>query len=358
MFKIILSLLLVSLSLNASEESMLTPREHDYKLAKYTFKNGDTLENINLHYSTVGTPQKDEQGNITNAVLMLHWTGADGKSLQTDEFKEALYNSKKPLDASKYFLIFPDCIGHGLSSKPSRGLKMNFPQYTYADAIDLQYKLITEELKISHLKMIIGTSMGGMQAWLWGVTYPNFMDGIMPIVSLPTKITGRNLLWRQALIASITEDPAWREGNYEKPPQGLISGWHFARMILDGVPHLSSIIQDIPSATNFLKESSDAASKMDANDLIYVLRASKDYNPQPDLQKIQAKVFALDFSDDQLDPVVLDTLNTLIQDVKRGKATIQPGTKESFGHLTMAHPKIWADQVTNFIFYLDANTEF
>ena len=331
----------------------LSQKEHVYTLPSYTFRNGEKLTNTKLHYATLGTPQKDATGRITNAILILHWTGADGAHMLTDEFKSTLYASGKPFDANKYYLIFPDSIGHGQSSKPSDGLKAHFPSYVYLDMVDLQYKLVTEALGIAHLKYILGTSMGGMHTWLWSILHPTFMDGIMPIVCLPEKVKGRNLLWRQLVVKAIRNDPSWQNGQYAKQPYGLLASWPFARMLLDGVPHMQSIVFDEDSAAAFIDKSLDETKTKDANDLIYVLEASKDYNPEPSLDKIQAKVFALDFTDDQFDPIELHTLNRLIKQVKNSRVVIQQGTDQSFGHLTMAHPHLWSQQVLEFIRFVE-----
>lgn len=331
----------------------LMPKESALTISEYTFQNGQKLPNLKLHYSTLGTPQKDASGQINNAVLILHWTGGSSADMLTTVFKEELYAPGKPLDATKYFLIFPDSIGHGQSSKPSDGLKMKFPSYGYHDMVKLQHLLVTKELKISRLKIILGTSMGGMQTWLLSILYPEFMDGAMPIVSLPKKIEGRNLLWRQMVIQAIKNDPSWKAGDYTEPPTGLLATFPFARMLLDGVPHLQKIVPDTLKALEFIHEANETAKHIDANDFIYALNASADYNPEPDLDKIQTKVFALDFTDDQLDPIELNTLETLIKRVKNGQAVIQKGSSDTFGHLTMAHPNLWWTQVEKFMKMLD-----
>jgi homoserine O-acetyltransferase len=331
----------------------LIQKEHTYVLPSYTFRNGDKLDNVSLHYATLGTARKDEKGRITNAILILHWTGADGAHMLSDEFKSSLYASERPFDANNYFLIFPDSIGHGQSSKPSNSLKTHFPRYGYLDMVNLQYKLVTEALGISHLKYILGTSMGGMHAWLWSILHPTFMDGVMPIVCLPEKVKGRNLLWRQLVVRAIRSDPEWQNGEYSKQPYGLAASWPFARMLLDGVPHMQNIVSDVNSAGKFIDTAINEAKTKDANDLIYILEASTDYDPESELESIQTKIFALDFTDDQLDPIELNTLNRLIKQVKKGRTVIQQGTNQSYGHLTMAHPHLWSQQVSDFIRFVE-----
>ncbi len=284
---------------------------------------------------------------------MLHWTAASGRAFLSENFMSSLYALGKPLDATKYFIVIPDNIGHGHSSKPSDGLRMQFPQYGYLDMVDLQHKLITEKLGLKHLKMIIGTCMGGMHTWLWTELFPNFMDGAMPIVSQPTAVKGRNLLWRRAIIQAIKNDPEWKNGAYTQQPQGFLSIWPFARILLDGVPRLHEQIINQDLALQFVNEASLDATKKDAVDVLYVLEAAVDYDPEPNLDKISAKVFALNFTDDQLNPVELNILSTLIKRVKNGRAVLQEGTASSFGHLTIMQPELWEHQVKEFLSMID-----
>lgn len=329
--------------------------EQNFILPEYTFRNGQKISNLKIHYTTLGKPQKNKEGAIANAVLILHWTGGSGADLLTEKFVTELYAPGKPLDANRYYLIFPDSIGHGLSSKPSDGLRAQFPNYGYHDMVDIQHVLLTQELKIFHLKMILGTSMGGMHTWLWAENFPNFMDGVMPIVSLPKHIEGRNLIWRQIVVQAIKNDPEWKKGTYEQQPYSLTVTWPFIKMLLDGLPHLENTIPNKITALNFIKQAIDQSKKIDANNLLYALEASNDYYPENNLASIRAKVYALDFSDDQLDPAELGTLENLIKQVRHGKAIIQPATPESFGHLTMAHPELWAEHVKKFTQFVDEN---
>ncbi|MDP1836238.1 MAG: alpha/beta fold hydrolase [Chlamydiales bacterium] len=311
----------------------------NFVIPDYLFRNGERLSNVKIHYYTLGTPKRNAQGDVINAVLLLHWTGASGQALLSEDFMSSLYAPGKPLDANNYFIIIPDNIGHGHSSKPSDGLHMRFPRYGYHDMVDLQFKLVTEQLGLKHLKMVIGTSMGGMHTWLWTELHPKFMDGAMPIVSLPAAVTGRNLLWRQAIVNAIKNDPK----------QGLLNTWPFARMLLDGIPHLHHEISNVNQSQQFISEAVEEASKKEPLDVLYVLDASHDYDPEPALGKIETIVYALDFSDDQLDPMGLAVLKTLIKRVKNGRAVIQEGNDSSFGHLTMAHPQLWEHQVKTFV---------
>ena len=318
----------------------------------YRFRSGATLPKVRIHYATLGSPHRGEDGQVDNAVLVLHWTGSDSRALLTPDYMHALFDSGRPLDAARYFLIFPDNIGHGRSSKPSDALRMNFPNYGYGDIVDLQHKLVTETLGIKRLHAILGMSMGGMNAWQWAETYPDAVDGVMPVVSLPIKVSGRNLIWRHLAIEYIRNDPAWQGGNYASAPQGWIQAYQLLRMMIDGVPHMQAIAQDGVTADKFLAGASAQARNADANDVLYSLKSSTDYDPEPMLGSIRAKVFALNFGDDEFNPDELQILQTLMPRVPNGRYVVQPGTPASFGHLTMAHPELWANHVAEFMRWL------
>jgi homoserine O-acetyltransferase len=315
----------------------------------YRFRDGGTLPRLRLHYATLGTPHHNARGDIDNAVLVLHWTGASGATLLGTNFVKALFEPGRPLDARRYYLIFPDNVGHGQSSKPSNGLKARFPHYGYRDLVDLQHKLVTETLRIKHLHAILGLSMGGMNAWQWAETYPDALDGIMPVVSLPIKVSGRNLLWRRMVIRAIESDPEWNGGNYSRAPAGWLQGYQILRMMIDGVPHLQAIIPDGSAADRFVADARQQAAATDANDVLYSLKSSEDYDPEPGLRSIKTKVFALNFGDDEFNPQGLHVLERLMPQVRHGRFVIQPGSQTSFGHLTMAHPELWANHVGEFL---------
>jgi homoserine O-acetyltransferase len=320
--------------------------------ANYRFRDGKSLTDLRLHYLTLGNPHRNAQGEIDNAVLVLHWTGASGKDLLAPSFVSSLYAKGRPLDARRYYLILPDNVGHGQSSKPSDGEKATFPNYGYNDLVDLQHKLITETLGIKHLHAIVGLSMGGMNAWQWAEAYPTMMDGVMPIVSLPTRVSGRNLLWRRMVIGDIRSDPAWNGGNYSKPPTGLLRGYSLLRMMIDGVPHLQATIPDGRAADRFIEDASQQGAKIDANDILYSLASSSDYDPEPGLSSISTRVFALNFTDDEFNPDELHILENLVPKLSRGRFIVQQGTESSYGHLTMAHPELWAQHVGEFMQWL------
>src|SRR5450432_2805597 len=203
----------------AQAQGYPAPIPGDFTTKDFQFKSGEKLPEVKLHYYTLGTPQKDASGRVRNAVLILHGTGGSGKQFLTPNFGGVVFGPGQLLDASKYFIILPDNIGHGDSSKPSDGLHMRFPHYEYDDMVELQYRLLTEGLGINHLRLVMGTSMGGMQTWLWGERHPDFMDALMPLASLPTQISGRNRVWRRVVIDAIRNDPEWHGGDYKTQPK-------------------------------------------------------------------------------------------------------------------------------------------
>lgn len=321
----------------------------DAQFGPYAFRNGEMLNDVRLHYATLGEPHRDATGQIDNAVLVLHWTAASGATLLSPAFTSALYEPEEPLDARRYYLIFPDNVGHGQSSKPSDGLRARFPHYGYTDLVDLQYRLVTQTLGIKHLHAIVGMSMGGMNAWQWAETYPDMMDGVMAVVSLPTRVSGRNLLWRRMVSEQIRSDPEWRGGDYTNPPQGWLHAYEIMRLMIDGVPHFQSTIPDPEAADRDIAATQRQASTIDANDILYSVESSFDYDPEPNIGRIKTRLFALNFSDDEFNPDVLGALQRIVPKVPYAHYVVQQGSPNSFGHLTMAHPELWADHVGDFM---------
>ena len=318
----------------------------------YRFEDGETLASVKIHYATLGTPHRDAKGEIDNAVLVLHWTGADSRALLSPTYTKALYDPGKPLDSRRYYLILPDSVGHGQSSKPSDGLKAKFPNYNYNDIVDLQHKVVTQTLGIRHLHAVIGMSMGGMNAWQWAETYPEMMDGAMPVVSLPIPVSGRNLLWRRMVVDAIRTDPDWKNGDYTETPRGWIAGYGILRMMIDSAPALQQEVPDENAADKFLATNRFAAEHVDPNDILYSLKSSFSYDPQPGLFKIKTKLFALNFSDDEFNPDRLQILQTVVPKLEQGRYVVQQGTASSPGHYTMTRPDLWAQHVGAFMHWL------
>jgi homoserine O-acetyltransferase/O-succinyltransferase len=332
-----------------TQEQSEIAAQSDAWFENYRFHDGEILPRVRIHYATLGSPHRNAQGQVDNAVLVIHWTGADGNTLLSRNYMQALFAPGRPLDATRYFLILPDNVGHGKSSKPSDGLKAAFPKYGYADMVDLQHRLVTEKLGIEHLHAILGMSMGGMNAWQWAEAYPDDMDGIMPVVSMPIPISGRNMLWRRIVIDAIRSDPQWNGGNYTSPPQGWLNAFPLMRMMLDSVPHLQVLVPGGFAADRFIADARSQAISMDTNDILYSLSSSADYDPQPGLIAIKTKVYALNFADDEFNPAELHVLEELMPRVRKGRFIVQPGSAESFGHLTMAHPELWSEHVAEFM---------
>ena len=318
----------------------------------YKFRDGETLGRLKIHYATLGTPHHNAKGDIDNAVLVLHWTGADSRALLNPIFTKALYDPGRPLDANRYYLIFPDSVGHGQSSQPSDGLKAKFPNYDYGDIVDLQHRLVTETLAIKHLHAILGMSMGGMNAWQWAEAYPDLMDGVMPVVSLPIKVSGRNLLWRRMVIDAIRSDPEWNNGNYTQAPRGWIVGFGVLRMMIDSASDLQETIPDGAAADKFLARNRVSAEHVDANNILYSLKSSFSYDPEPGLSTIKTKLFALNFSDDEFNPDKLQVLEKVAPKLQHGRYVVQAGTQKSPGHFTMTRPDLWAQHVDEFMRWL------
>ena len=333
----------------------LAPVQADAFFDNYRLRNGETFEQLRLHFATLGTPHRNAQGEVDNAVMVLHWTGNSGASLLTPEYIKSLFAASQPLDANHYYLIFPDNLGHGQSSRPGDGLRARFPHYGYNDLVDLQHKLITETLGIKRLHAILGMSMGGMNAWQWAEAYPDNVKAIMPVVALPVPISGRNLLWRRIVIADIRNDPDWQRGDYVKPPLGFEEGFQVLRMMIDGVPHLQEVVNNTKAAEDFMAAAAKQNAQSDPNDLLYSLEASQDYDPEPGLATIKAKVYALNFSDDEFNPDGLGLLQSRMKLVKNGSYVVQTGSPDSAGHLTMAHPSLWAPRVREFMNSLESS---
>lgn len=328
----------------------LRPTTQFFEIPEYRLRSGETFKNLKMCYMTSGTPKFDEKGIITNGVLILHGTIGSKESLFKKQYQLHLYAPGKPLDARKYFLIFVDNIGHGQSSKPSDGLRTQFPKYDYYDMIDLQYRLITEGLKINHLQLVMGVSMGGMHSYLWSILYPNFMDGIMPIVCVPRRIEGRNLLWRRIGLNTIMSDPTYQNGNYTSPPPAFIDFYCLFMTFISGTRDLESRVKSIGDADKFITENKKIAEKIDANDFIYAFDASRNYDPEPHLQEITTRVLAINFRGDALNPEELHETDELIRRIKNSKFVL---VDAPYGHMSFDYPEYWAGYLGRFMSELE-----
>jgi homoserine O-acetyltransferase len=279
---------------------------------------------------------------VTNAVLIMHGTGGSGHQFMTPIFSGELFGPGQPLDASKYFIILPDALGHGKSSKPSDGLHAKFPHYGYRDIVKLDYRLLTEHLGVNHLRLVMGTSMGGMQSWVWGETYPDFMDALMPLASLPVEIAGRNRMTRRMIVDDIKTDPEWKDGEYTTQPHGLGAALDILTIMSSSPLQMMKQAPTREAADSALERSRAARmNTTDANDLLYQVSASEDYNPDPNLDKIQAPLVAINSADDFINPPELGIMEREIKKVKNGKFILLPITDKTRGHGTHTVAAIW-----------------
>lgn len=316
--------------------------EGDFVVHDFHFRSGETLPELRLHYRTLGTAVRDAQGTVRNAVLILHGTGGAGSNFLTERFAGVLFGPGQLLDATKYFIILPDNVGHGGSTKPSDGLRAKFPHYGYRDMIETQYRLVTEGLKVNHLRLVMGTSMGAMHTWLWGETYPDFMDALMPLASEPIPISGRNRMTRKMIINCIRDDPQWSGGNYKSQPFGLECALNTLFMMTSSPLWLQHEAPTPPTADAYIdKYIRDRLSKTDANDLLYQVESSRDYDPEPGLEKIRAPLFAINSADDEVNPPELGIMEREIKRVKHGRYILLPITPETRGHGTHSLPANW-----------------
>ncbi|HKR34286.1 MAG TPA: alpha/beta fold hydrolase [Steroidobacteraceae bacterium] len=325
-------------------------KEGDFVLKDFRFTSGETLPELRLHYRTIGTVQRDEHGVARNAVLIMHGTGGTGAQFLRPEFSGELFRAGGELDSARFFVILPDGIGHGQSSKPSDGLRGRFPHYGYTDMITAQYRLVTEGLGVQHLRLVMGTSMGGMQTWLWGERYPDAMDALMPLASLPGQISGRNRAWRRIAIDAIRLDPQWRGGEYREQPPGLRTAEQMLFLVGSNPVLRQQQMPDLErSDAVFDATVADSLRHADANDLLYQLEASRDYDPAPGLEKIRAPLLAINFADDLINPPELGILEREIKRVPHGRAIVMPVTPLSRGHGTHTVAAVWKEHLAELL---------
>lgn len=327
-----------------------TPVEADYVLRDFKFSSGEILPELKLHYRTLGKPGRDQQGIVRNAVWIGHGTGGSGTQFIRPEFAGELFGAGQPLDATKYFIVLPDGLGHGKSAKPSDGLKAKFPRYGYTDMVEAQYRLLTEGLKVNHLRLIMGTSMGGMHTWVWGERHPEFMDALMPLASLPGQISGRNRVWRKTLIDAIRNDPAWNGGNYGAQPPSLRTASSMIFFMGSNPILRQAQMPTLAQADEVLEASLTTAMKtQDANDVLYQVSASWDYDPGPGLEKIRAPLLAVNSADDLINPPELGILEREIQRVPRGEAVVIPLSDATRGHGSHTIANLWKDKLVKLL---------
>ncbi len=326
------------------------PTEGDFTINNFKFTSGETLPELKIHYRTLGKIEKDSNGKVTNAVLVMHGTTGTGAQFIRPEFAGELFGKDQPLDSTKFFIVLPDGIGHGKSSKPSDGQHAKFPRYGYTDMVEAQYRSLTDGLGVNHARLVMGTSMGGMHTWLWGETHPDFMDALMPLASLPTQISGRNRGWRRMVIDAIRNDPAWNGGEYKTQPPSL-------RIAAEMLWFMSSnpVLRQKDAPT--LAKTDEVLDKFveqivktdDANDVLYALEASHDYDPGPNLEKIHAPLLAINSADDLINPPELGILEREIKRVPKGRAIVIPLSDQTRGHGSHTMAALWKNHLVELL---------
>jgi homoserine O-acetyltransferase len=322
------------------------PTEGDFTIRDFKFTSGETLPELRIHYRTLGKPEKDAQGRTTNAVLIMHGTTGSGAQFIRPEFAGELFGKDQPLDATKFFIVLPDGIGHGKSSKPSDGMRAKFPHYGYLDMVEADYRLLTEGLGVNHARFVMGTSMGGMHTWLWGELHPEFMDALMPLASLPTQISGRNRGWRRIVIDAIRNDPAWNGGEYKTQPPSLHTVaqmlWFMSSNPVLRQKEASTLAKTDEVLDKFVEQIVKAD---DASDVLYAVEASHDYDPGPNLEKIRVPLLAINSADDLINPPELDILEREIKRVPHGRAIVMPMSDKTRGHGSHTIATLWKDEL-------------
>jgi homoserine O-acetyltransferase len=339
-------LLLLAISSSSGAADYPEPISADHVIRNFRFASGETLPELRIRYRTLGAPRRGEDGRVGNAVLILHGTTGSGANFFRPEFAGELFGAGQPLDATRYYVVLPDGIGHGGSSKPSDGLRDRFPRYGYTDMIEAQYRLVTDGLKVDHLRLVMGTSMGGMHTWLWGQMHPEFMDALLPLASLPAQISGRNRAWRRVIIDAIRNDPAWEHGEYRAQPPSLRTAAEMLFLMSSNPVVRQEEAPTRVAADRVLDEYLARTMKaMDANDVLYALESSADYDPGPGLGRIAAPLLAINFEDDLINPPELGVLEREIRRVRRGKALVIPRGDRTRGHGTHTLAAVWKEHL-------------
>jgi homoserine O-acetyltransferase len=332
---------LLALAANAAE--FPAPKEGNFIAKDFRFHTGQVMPELRIHYVTVGNPGGEP-------VLMLHGTTGSAASMLTPAFAGELYGPGQPLDASRYFIIIPDAIGTGKSTKPSDGLHAKFPQYNYDDMVDAQYRLVKEGLGIKHLRLVMGNSMGGMQTWMWGVKHPDEMDALVPMASQPTEMSSRNWMLRRLIVDSIRNDPEWNNGEYTKQPRSAqFASVFFGIATSGGTLATYKAAPTRVQADKLLDSRLNAKFALDANDVLYQWASSADYNPSPGLERIQAALLVINAADDERNPPETGVMDRELKRVKNAKYYLIPASDKTAGHGTTGSAKWFKPQLAKFL---------
>jgi homoserine O-acetyltransferase/O-succinyltransferase len=331
--------------------------ESDFILTNYVFRSGESLRELKLHYRTLGTPRRNAEGRIVNGVLLLQGNTGTGANWLRPALADELFSPGQPLDAAKYFMIMPDAIGRGGSSKPSDGLRGAFPHYRYHDMVESGYRLVSEGLGVGHLRLVIGSSMGGMHAWMWAEMYPDLMDGVVPISCQPVQISGRNWISRRAAAEAIRHDPGWNNGFYDKNPSYYI--WTAAANSLrtESATRIQELAPTRAAADALYEERLAQARKGDANDQLWAIEAIMDYDPEPGLDRIKAKVLLINAEEDEANPPELGTVERAMRRVRHGRYVLIPAGPNTHGHFSHFYAELWKPYLVEFMETLDPPLE-
>ncbi len=349
---IIATLLLAAASLRAQQTeeqreqqvfAALKTSEGDYVARDFHFKSGETMAELRLHYTTLGKPARDANGRTTNAVLIMHGTGGSGHSLLQPIFAGVLFGPGEVLDANRYFIILPDDVGHGKSSKPSDGLRAHFPHYDYDDMVAAEHGLVEKGLGVDHLRLVMGTSMGCMHTFVWAETYPDYMDALMPLACQAVAVAGRNRIWRKMVIDGIESDPEWKNGEYTTEPRAGLEIATDIFVIAGSAPlQMQKNYPTRDAADQYLEDYRKRVAKIiDANDFLYAVSASRDYDPSSQLGKIKAPVMWVNSADDFINPPELGIAEQQVKLIKHGRFILIPASLETYGHGTHTHAAVW-----------------
>jgi homoserine O-acetyltransferase/O-succinyltransferase len=335
--------LLPSLSASAPQNAVPATVEGDFVIKNFKFRSGESLENVHLHYTTLGKPVRNAQSLVSNAVLLLHGTGGSGSQFLQPIFAGELFGPGQLLDVTQFYVILPDGLGHGKSSKPSEGLHSRFPNYDYDDMVAAQYQLLTEGLGVNHLRLILGTSMGCMHSFVWGETYPDFMDALMPLACQPVQIAGRNRLWRKMVMDAIRNDPEWKGGDYTAEPQQALRTALDLLLIAGSAPlPMQKAMPTRDAADQYLDDYfKTRLAPLDANDLLHQVNASRNYDPSPQLEEITVPVMFVNSADDFINPPELGNAERQTKRVKNARFVLIPINDETRGHGTHTRAVVW-----------------
>ena len=350
-FTLVLFLLAVSMTGAAADNEALKPVEANFILQDFHFASGEQMHALRMHYATLGSPTRNKAGEITNAVLILHSTANLHQQFFADRFAGVLFGPGQPLDSRRYFIVLPDSIGHGGSSKPSDGLHAKFPKYDYDDMVAAQHALLQQGLGINHLRLVLGTSMGCMHSWAWAVKYPDFLDAAVPLACLPAPVAGRNRMWRDIITETIQHDPQWQNGEYKsQPADSLRTSVGIMLIAGAGALELQSLAPSSDAADKYLNQYIEhRAATLDANDLLYAIDSSKNYDPSTQLGNITAKVLFVNYADDFINPPELAIAEESIKRVKHGTFVLVPLSAETHGHLTHSYAHFYSDQLADLL---------